>query len=72
MRISHQQYPLLCYVIRMGSQSDSVGSLSDSAGIPLYRKRKTLIISNISLLYKNYSLISCRKKIDFFQRVTHL
>lgn len=59
-------------VIRMGSQSDSVGILSDSAGIPLYRKRKTLIISNISLLYKNYSLISCRKKIDFFQRVTHL
>lgn len=52
--------------------SDSVGILSDSAGIPLYRKRKTLIISNISLLYKNYSLISCRKKIDFFQRVTHL
>ena len=51
---------------------DSVGILSDSAGISLYRKRKTLIISNISLLYKNYSLISCRKKIDFFQRVTHL
>lgn len=57
------------------SLSDSVGSLSDSAGIPLYRKRKTLIISDISLLYKNYSLISCRKKIDFFSAcnalVTH-